>query len=202
MKKESLAKDIIILTIITVVAGCLLGLIHNITEGPIEQQKLITLQNAQKEVFADADSFEDLKLDAAEAEKIAADAGLDKTTVNTVYSALDSQGSVLGYVVDVSNMEGYGGEIEVLVGVAVKDGECTINSISFLSLSETAGMGMKAKEPEFKDQFNSLSAQSVSLEDDGSSTKIDKISGATITSKSVAKDINAALAAAQYMEGK
>ena len=38
MKKEtSLGHDILILTLITLVAGLLLGLVHSVTAGPIKQ---------------------------------------------------------------------------------------------------------------------------------------------------------------------
>ena len=64
--------------------------------------------------------------------------------------AKDSSGASLGYVVDVTNTEGYGGDIELMAGIT-SDG--TINGIQFLSISETAGMGMKAKDADFMDQF-------------------------------------------------
>ena len=51
-------------------------------------------------------------------------------------------------------------------------------------------------------EFEDLQATRIAVIDDGTdSTKIDAISGATITSKSVAKDVNGALVAAQYLEG-
>ena len=49
----------------------------------------------------------------------------------------------VGYVVNVTSHEGYGGDIDISVGIR-EDG--TVTGIEMLSISETAGLGMKAKE--------------------------------------------------------
>ena len=52
MKKEtSLGHDIIIITLITLVAGLLLGLVHTVTAGPIAAQEENTRIETQKAVF-------------------------------------------------------------------------------------------------------------------------------------------------------
>ena len=70
---------------------------------------------------------------------------------------------------------------------------------SILSISETAGLGMRAKtDPSFLSQFNGVDVDSFSVVKDGTGSsaddKIDAISGSTITSKAVTNGINAALA--------
>ncbi len=62
-------------------------------------------------------------------------------TVDEVYSAV-MDGSEAGYVITVTDKDGYGGDIQITVGI-MSDG--TVNGISFLSISETAGLGMRAK---------------------------------------------------------
>ena len=59
---------------------------------------------------------------------------------------------MLGYVLTVTTHEGYGGDIQFTVGVR-NDG--TLNGISLLSISETAGLGMQAGDvlvPQFADK--------------------------------------------------
>ena len=200
-KKGSTVLEVIIVTIITIVAGLLLGVIHNVTAGPIAEQQAITLQNGQKAVFGTASEFELLDKDADELTAIVQDAGISNTKIKDVYAAKDASGEVLGYIVDASNNEGYGGDVEILAGITAKDGTYTINGISFLELSETAGMGMKAQDPPFIDEFTDLEARSITVTgDDPEAVAIDAISGATITSKAVAKDVNAALAIAINLE--
>ncbi len=208
MKKEtSLGHDIVIITLITLVAGLLLGLVHTVTAGPIAAQEEKTRIETQKAVFPDAASFEAVDGIEANADIIKAleDAGFTKTEVKAVDTALDDKGEKLGYVITSLNKEGYGGEIKIMTGVRAEDGNLTVNSIAFLTLSETAGMGMKADLPEFKEQFVDLAPgdEWIVFTKNGksASNEIDAISGSTVTTKAVTKAVNAALAAARCLEG-
>ena len=49
-----------------------------------------------------------------------------------------------------TDKDGYGGNIQISVGI-MNDG--TVNGISILSIGETAGLGMRATEPEFYNQY-------------------------------------------------
>ena len=71
----------------------------------------------------------------------------------------------------------------------------TINGIEFLSLSETAGLGMKADTDEFKSQFKGMHVASISYTKTGKQNdyEIDAISGATITTSAVTNAVNAGL---------
>ena len=51
---------------------------------------------------------------------------------------------------NITSHEGYGGDINFSMGVSM-DG--TVTGVEMLSLSETAGLGMRAKDEEFKGQF-------------------------------------------------
>lgn len=79
----------------------------------------------------------------------------------------------------------------------------TLNGISFLSISETPGLGMKADTDEFKNQFVGKQTDAIVYTKTGASAdnEIDAISGATITSSCVTNGVNAGLAAADYLEG-
>lgn len=203
--KNALVHDTLILTLITIVAGAALGGVHHITAAPIAAQEQATKEAAQKEVFADADSFKDLDVDADKIASVLTEAGIDQTSVNSIAEADDASGSKVGYVVDATNNEGYGGEIELMVGIAEGDDGLTVNGISFLVLQETAGMGMKAQEPEFKDQFNGMALgdeTEIQYTKTGKSApnEIDAISGCTVTTNAVTKAVNGALAAVESLE--
>ncbi len=201
MKKNPMLRNTIILTVITLVAGLLLGFVHEITAGPIAQQEAETLAAAQRKVFADAASFEPVSENGKAYADLLSGNGITKTTVNSVYRALAEDGTPLGYVVDVTNSEGYGGDIGILAGIRAEGGGTEINGIEFLTLTETAGMGMRAKEPEFMTQFDGLPALQISLDGQDGTAIVDAVSGATITSKGVVKALNAALLAARQEEG-
>lgn len=206
-QETSLGHDIVIITLITLIAGLLLGAVHSVTAAPIAAQEEKTRIETQKAVFPSASSFK--AVDGIESDKVLigeiADAGLTKTEVCAVDTAYDEDGNKLGYVVTSLNKEGYGGEIRIMTGIDTTGEELSINRIAFLTLAETAGMGMKADLPEFKDQFVDLKPgdDMVAYTKTGKSApnEIDAISGSTITTSSVMKAANAALVAARYLEG-
>lgn len=196
-----IVKDCIMLFIITLVAGLALGVVYEVTKGPIAVQEEKAKQEAYKEVFQDAASFEEADgVNAEAAQKVVVASGDTNTTIDEVLQAKDASGNAIGYVFTVTNPEGYGGNIQLSVGVQ-KDG--TLNGYETLSISETAGLGMKATESEFKDQFKGKKAEKLEVVKTGAKedNQIDAISGATITSSAVTKAINACLAYTNSVKG-
>ncbi len=187
---NKIVKDALTLTLITLIAGLALGVVYKVTEGPIAVAQYNTQQNAYKEVFPDADSFSDLA-DFSEERAAAVLAGTDYAEDDSIVGcveALDASGNLLGYVVSVTSHKGFGGDITFSVGINV-DG--SVNGIAFTSISETAGLGMKAKDAAFKDQFAGSFDGTLAVTKDGGT--IDAISGATITSRAVTNGVNAAI---------
>ena len=122
-----------------------------------------------------------------DAAKAAADGLGVLATVDEVCAVGD-----MGYVVTVTDSEGYGGNIQITVGIT-SDG--TVNGISILSISETAGLGMRATEPEFYGQYEGKRTEKFAVSKDGGDGEpIDALSGATITSRAVTGAVNTALA--------
>ena len=191
---KQIAKDALILTVITVVAGFLLGLVYEITEEPIAAAELAAQQAAYQEVFAEASSFEEYAdYDADEAAQLMLDNGYgDDVSIDGVMEAYDEDGTLLGYVLNVTDGEGYGGDICFSLGLTL-DG--TMNGISFTTLDETAGLGQKAKESAFSSQFYGITVEQITLVKvtPTSEEEIQAISGATITSTAVTNGVNGAL---------
>lgn len=187
---KEMMKNTGILLVITIVAGLILGLVYQITKEPIAAQEAKAKQEACKEVFADAASFE--TTDIVPVDEAAWDsAGFAKESIDEVMSALDDSGNVLGYVITVTTKEGYGGDIRFAIGVRM-DG--TMNGMSILSISETAGLGMRAEEV-LKPQFADKNVEKFEYTKNGatSENQIDAISGATITTNAVTNGVNAGL---------
>ena len=188
MKKNTILKDAMILTVITLIAGGLLGLVYEVTKKPIANQQEKAKHEAYQAVFEDADLASALKEQGFEAQKI-----------NEIMEAKDASGETLGYAVNVTTSEGYGGDITFSMGVQL-DG--TLNGISILSISETAGLGMNATKDEFKNQFSDKNAEAFEVTKAGASAdnEINAISGATITSKAVTGGVNAGICAFNYVK--
>ena len=187
---KEMMKNTGILLAITIVAGLVLGFVYQITKEPIAEQEAKAKQEACQEVFQDAASFEALDVKLADSAGWN-EAGYSQESVDEVMSALDGSGSLLGYVITVTTKEGYGGDIQFAIGVRT-DG--TVNGMSILSISETAGLGMRAEEV-LKPQFAGKQVEKFEYTKSGaaSESQIDAISGATITTNAVTNGVNAGL---------
>lgn len=190
---NSSVKNVLVLTIITVVAGLGLGYVYDITKEPIAMMEEKTKQEAYQKVYSEASSFEAESIDLAKADAVIADAGISGVSADGAVKCLDGFGNVLGHVYTVTTHEGYGGDIQISVGIA-PDG--TVKGMEILSISETAGLGMKADTDEFKNQFKDKNVAQFSYTKTGavSDFEIDALSGATITTKAVTNATNAVLA--------
>ena len=167
-------KEAGILFAITLIAGLLLGFVYELTKEPIRLQEEKAVQEACRAVFADAQQFEELDAytpSADTAQKLS-DTGI---TIGTVYEAQDASGAQLGYVIQTTTSEGYGGNIVLYVGIRL-DG--TVNDISILSISETPGLGMKAGDV-LVPQFHNKNVKSFTYTKTGaaSDSEIDAIAG-------------------------
>lgn len=187
-EKSEMIKDALILFAITVVAGLLLGVVYDVTKEPIAQQKEKAKQEACANVFAAATAFETVT-DPTSGEAVSS--SIDGVDIDEVMRALDGDGTLLGYVITVTDHEGYGGDIQFSMGVTF-DG--TLNGISLLSISETAGLGMKAGDvlvPQFTDKHVERFTYTKSGATNDS--EIDAISGATITTNAIVNGVNVGL---------
>ncbi|MBQ2985305.1 MAG: FMN-binding protein [Clostridia bacterium] len=168
MKKQMPAW--MVLGIIALIAGCALGFTNELTSPIIQEQTLVAADEARRAVLPDAAEFEELAV---------SDPAIDSCYLGS------ANGAAVGHTVQVT-VKGYGGDIELVVGVD-NDGVITGLNVGGANFSETAGLGAKSKEPAFTEQFKGLTSPLV-LKDN-----VDSITGASITSGAVVNGVNAAL---------
>lgn len=196
-------KDAMALTLITLVAGAALGGTYEITKEPIARQEALAKEKAYRDVFEKASEFKNVEitgeLEAAIRQELDRE-GCRAQTVEEIMEAADKNGDLLGYAFTVVSGEGYGGDIRFSMGVK-EDG--TVTGLSILSISETAGLGMNADTPEFKEQFVGEKTDRFVYTKKGASAKgeIDALSGATITTNAMTNGVNAGLCAFRVLEG-
>ena len=189
---NKIVKNTMILTAITVVSGLLLGVVYDITKEPIAQAQENTKQEAYRAVLSDASSFEAVDFDANSASSLLSENGYTSDEITEVVEGTDDSGETVGYVISVQSGEAYDGTLELSVGIAT-DG--TVKGVEMLDISETAGLGMKADEAEFKDQFKDKNVEKFTYTKTGEDgdDMIDAISGATITTNAVTNAVDSAL---------
>ncbi len=181
--KNEIVKFGVILFIITAVAGGLLGFVNDMTEPVIAQHKIEADNEAQESVLNEADKFEKIN------DEFTSENNPD-VKVAQVSKALSGDETV-GYIIKTLP-KGYGGEIEVTVGIKA-DG--TIEAVKLGAMNETPGLGAKAVNPEFIDQYKDKKADTLKVIKSGTpqDDEILAISGATRTSNGVTKGVNTAL---------
>ena len=191
---KNMLKDAAVLLLITLVAGLALGFVYQITKGPIALAEEKAAKEAYAEVFSAASDFAEEEMvwpEDATWQGAWNENGFEAVDIENSLRALGTDGSLLGYVLTVTSHEGYGGDITFTMGIAL-DG--TLNGVSILSISETAGLGMKA-ESVLKPQFTNKKVPSFTYTKQGatSDSQIDAISGATITTNAFTNAVNGGL---------
>ena len=172
------------LLIISAVAALLLALTNSVTASTIAQRNEQANAEARKLVLESAQDFEQVKDVKTDNSK-----GVE---VSEIYEAKDASGNTVGYTLKVLP-SGYGGTIELMVGIDSANGQ--VSGINIVSNSETAGLGAKATDPEFSDQYKGKPLEELSVLKNGTpgDTEIKAISGATITSTAVTNGVDAAI---------
>lgn len=186
------------LCMITLVAGLLLGGVYQITKEPIRQAEIAAQAKAFAAVCPQAEKFDE----CPEIMEIAADVEgtYGNDVISSAYKAFDASGNVNGYVVNVISKDCFGDGMEVSVGF---DADGTVTGVTFLSINETAGLGMNATDESWLAQYIGKVVDAFTVTKTGASAEneINAISGATITSKAVTGAVNTAHAAVAAVLG-
>ena len=198
---KKIVHDALVLFAFTVVLGLILGVVYGITKPSIDQVNYEKTQAAYKQVFEDAASFEEYSdFDADAAAALMTEKGFSDQ-IDSVNTALDASGNVIGYVLTVTAKDASQASITFSVGIQ-NDG--TVNGYSITNIAETPGLGMKAQEEAFYSQFEGKNVDSFTVVKaaPSSDSEIESISGATITSKAMANGVNACIAYFQNVLGR
>ncbi len=189
--KSNAFKNIIVLFVVALVSVSILAVLNQITLEPIAKAEADATAAVYKAVYADAADFEEIEKYGENSSYKPED---DSIVINGVLNAKSSSGEILGYVFDVTSKNGYGGDVQIAVGIT-KKGEIT--AFKVISASETPGLGAKAMEEEYASQFSGLKADEVKFVKGSSANRdnneIDAISGATITTTATTNAVNEAI---------
>lgn len=174
MKAKAIIVPTMTLVLITLVITGLLVLTNGATKDKIAQLQIQAQEEAKKEVLPDGDSFTD---------KVATVDGAEVT----YYEADNGAGYVF-----LTSSKGYGGAVEVMTGISA---EGQVTGVKLTSQNETPGLGQKATNSSFTDQYKvEIPQDEFAVTKDSPSGQITAIAGATITSRAVTNSVNEAAA--------
>ena len=191
--KKNLLKDILVFVVITVAASLSLAMVNSITKDPIARQNEKIIQDSYRSVFKEVKNFPNVIKDKKY------NFGENGIVIDDVLVVTNDKKELIGHVVKVTTEDGYGGDITLVVGIDTND---EITGIEVLSIDETVGLGMNAKNDNFKNQYYHKSVTDFKITKTGKQNEdeIDALSGATITSSAFNNAINGALAINQEIK--
>ena len=171
-KKEStLVNMVVVLFVITLVAGLTLGYVNDITLEPKARARLAKKVNALKTVLP---PFDNDPVPGV----IRVKSDLPKDSIE-IYPA-SQDGVFAGAAVTGASEKGYSGLVKVMVGFQ-PDGK--INTIEVLEQKETPGLGTKMKGEKFLRQFRGKDPSAFDLRAEKDGGQVDALAGATISTR-------------------
>ncbi|MCD4655083.1 RnfABCDGE type electron transport complex subunit G [bacterium] len=178
-------KDVIILVLISTVAGFCLSLVYNVTKAQIAATKKAETQIALKKVAPFmTDNPKEVKFDFND-------------EIIPVYDVTENE-TPIGAALEITTPEGFSGNIVFLMGI---DASGKITGFQIMDSKETPGLGTKAADEAFWGQFvgKSLSGYTFKVKKDQGD--VDAITASTITSRAIAHAMEKGLRAYQAYRG-
>lgn len=183
MKKfnpKEILMPVIVLCAICIVTSALLAVTNDLTAPKIADLAKQTELESRQKVLSTAAEFE------------------EKQANDIAYCiGKDGDGKPVGYVFTTES-KGYGGAVQIMVGVTM---DKKVAGVEILSIDETPGLGMNAKNESFLTQFIDKTIGVSVVKNNPSGNQIQALTGATITSNAVTDAINLALEAANEIGG-
>ncbi|MBQ3262888.1 MAG: RnfABCDGE type electron transport complex subunit G [Oscillospiraceae bacterium] len=177
----------LVLLAVAAVIALVLGVVNEITRGPIEQY----LNGKRDAAYAMVMPGEGNTYEEIEAGTYAND---PSNSITKLCTAKDASGNDIGYVAETT-FSGAQGMITMVIGL---DNDLTCTGIGVTEHSETSGLGAKAADPTdpFPQSMVGLT-DGAKLSKDGGS--VSAISGATLTSRAVVTEIQTVIDAVKSL---
>ena len=177
------ALTLFITAVITITA---LSVAYNVTLEPIARQQQRTHEAAMRAVLPEASGFRQLALEKS-------------GSITAVYEALSGD-ELIGYVVELSPV-GYGGNIDMVVGISVLNEK--IAGMRIMRHSETPGLGALAVREVFYRRFDDRPLVPLTVVRGASGeNEISAITSSTITTRAVTNAVNEAIDWYNRREGR
>lgn len=168
-----------ILFIITAIASGVLAYLNTLTQPIIEENQRVAQEKARKEVLPSAVTFEEVFNEEVINEEVIGEL--------TYHIGKDAEEQVVGYTF-VASLYGYSGDVKTMVGINT---DLIIEKIKIISQAETPGLGANCEKLEFQEQFSGKQKTEMKVDKDGGT--IVSLTGATITTRTIANSIKAAM---------
>lgn len=195
--KENKALDIIknsvILLLITAIAAAMLAFVNSKTAPLIAINSQKKQENALMAVADNAVEMQEVEI----TEEMRSIADKYNAQLGCVYKSVNGSGELTGYCAVVTT-SGYDVGLQTAVGTNLDSKVC---GVEIVSSNETPGLGQNASKPEFIGQYKDKDFEIGVVKDGAGNNEINALSGATITSNAVTRNVNAVLEISKLLLG-
>lgn len=175
-------KMFLVLTVIGVISGGVLAGVFHVADPLIQANREKELKEAIFVVLPEAKDYKVMEKE------------IDKEKL-TIYKGVDADGKPVGMAF-IADGGGFQGNIRIMVGLNMD--YLKLKGIKVLEQNETPGLGNRIKESAFEGQFKGLEikpkVEYIKYRKPEKPNQITAITGATISSSAVVKNINNAVA--------
>jgi Na+-translocating ferredoxin:NAD+ oxidoreductase subunit G len=179
---KTAARYVLTLAPICAVAALVLATLFDVTQGPIAASRQRVTLAAVRTVLPRFDRI---------AHPAALKVSIPDADAPAMYAAFDGA-NLVGAAIQVTDPDGYGGDVTFMVGVTA---ECRVHAIRLLAHKETPGLGTKLAEVKFASQFQDLAVPDGGLKVARDGGTIQAITGATISSRTAVRSASRAVEA-------
>jgi len=170
-------KPAITLFITAAVTVAALSYVYTLTLEPIEKQKRRTQEAAMKDVLPQASNYHEIHTDIS-------------GNITAIFEGI-SGSALTGYVIQLSP-EGYSGNIDMMVGISIREEKIT--GMRVLRHTETPGLGANAVKENFYRRYDNKPASPLTVvRTSPGENEIQAITSSTITTRAITNAVNEAV---------
>ena len=174
---KHIIKPALSLFVVAAIAAVSLGFVYEITYEPIEARRRLTQERMLREILAAASDFTEMSVEAS-------------GSIVRVFEGL-AGGETVGYVLELAPI-GYGGAINMMVGISATDS--VVTGMRVLRHNETPGFGAVITRESFFRRFDGLNlVPLIVVRSSPRENEFQAITSSTITTRAVVDAVNEAI---------
>lgn len=190
-KVTDIIKSSVILLLITAIAAAMLAFVNSKTAPLIALNSQKKQETALMSVASDAVEMQEVEI----TDEMQSIAQSYNAQLECIYKSVNSIGELTGYCAVITT-SGYDAGLQTAVGTNLDAKVC---GVEIVASNETPGLGQNASKPEFTEQYKDKGLKIGVTKDNADDNEINALSGATITSNAVTRNVNAVLEISQRL---
>jgi len=182
---KHIVKPALSLFIVAAIAAVLLGIVYDVMAEPIAENQRRTRERVLGEILVAATEFREVP-------DVPTETSDGRIRIVQIYEGLRN-GELVGYVVEIVTGAGYGGDINLMVGISAVENR--VAGMRVLRHSETPGFGAVISRENFFRRFDGISLNPLTVVNRAAGqNEFQAITSSTITTMAIVNAVNEAIA--------